>query len=205
AASSAAPRLTPVCTPVSQVPTREGGIGTSIGQKARERDQPLRTDRKPGPTPPAPHETIQTLKPRSTALTPSPPPEGATDPQQKAEKRADQPAQHNQNMPHKGGHMTNMPNHPQTTGQSQQSAQSTMPGTRPQPQPGEAGAPKRTSVITNTEVLSESQSVVPQTGRSSLGDTQWILGSQWKNVECLTMMSVETYNALAKSWNHQSL
>ncbi|KAK5620227.1 hypothetical protein CRENBAI_000244 [Crenichthys baileyi] len=32
------------------------------------------------------------------------------------EKRADQPAQCNQNTPHKGGHMTNMPNHPRTHG-----------------------------------------------------------------------------------------
>ncbi|KAK5599184.1 hypothetical protein CRENBAI_024735 [Crenichthys baileyi] len=55
------------------------------------------------------------------------------------EKRADQPAQRNQNTPHKGGYMTNMPKHPRTTGQSQQSAQSPMPGTIPQPQPGKKG------------------------------------------------------------------
>ncbi|KAK5619686.1 hypothetical protein CRENBAI_009321 [Crenichthys baileyi] len=30
------------------------------------------------------------------------------------EKRADQPAHHNHKMPHKGGHMINMPNHPRT-------------------------------------------------------------------------------------------
>ncbi|MEQ2284727.1 hypothetical protein AMECASPLE_024497 [Ameca splendens] len=39
-------------------------------------------------------------------------------------------------MPHKAGHMTNMPNHPRTMGQSQQSTQSPMPGIGPQPQPG---------------------------------------------------------------------
>ncbi|KAK5603581.1 hypothetical protein CRENBAI_004522 [Crenichthys baileyi] len=53
------------------------------------------------------------------------------------EKRGDQLAQCNQNTPHKGGHMTNMPNPtaPGTTGQSQPSTQSPMAGTRPQPQP----------------------------------------------------------------------
>ncbi|MED6281914.1 hypothetical protein CHARACLAT_026715 [Characodon lateralis] len=55
------------------------------------------------------------------------------------EKRADQPDHRNQNMPHKGGHKTNMPNHPRTTGQSQQSAQYPMPGTKRQPQTGKQG------------------------------------------------------------------
>ncbi|MEQ2311007.1 hypothetical protein AMECASPLE_015209 [Ameca splendens] len=35
--------------------------------------------------------------------------------------------------------MTNMPKHPRTMGQRQQSTQSPMPGTRPQPQPGKQG------------------------------------------------------------------
>ncbi|MED6252984.1 hypothetical protein ATANTOWER_020400, partial [Ataeniobius toweri] len=47
------------------------------------------------------------------------------------EKRADQQAQCNQSTPHEGGHMTNMPNHPRTTGQSQQSAQSPCPAPDP--------------------------------------------------------------------------
>ncbi|MEQ2226967.1 hypothetical protein ILYODFUR_032774, partial [Ilyodon furcidens] len=55
------------------------------------------------------------------------------------EQRADQPAQRNQNTPHKGGHLTNIPNHPWTMEQSQQSAQSPMPGTTSQPQPGKQG------------------------------------------------------------------
>ncbi|KAK5604706.1 hypothetical protein CRENBAI_012446 [Crenichthys baileyi] len=105
----AAPRLTPLGSPVSRVPTKDGGIGTSIGQKAGDEDQALRTDRKLGPTPQPPSGTTQTLRPRSPAPTPYPPPE-------EARKRADEPAWHNQNMPHKGGHMTNMPYHPRTHG-----------------------------------------------------------------------------------------
>ncbi|MED6269635.1 hypothetical protein CHARACLAT_001584 [Characodon lateralis] len=34
-----APRLTPIGTPVCRVPTKEGGIGTSAGQKTRDRFQ----------------------------------------------------------------------------------------------------------------------------------------------------------------------
>ncbi|MED6256290.1 hypothetical protein ATANTOWER_023371 [Ataeniobius toweri] len=44
----------PTGAPVRQVPTKDGGIGTSIGGKATDRDQALRNNRKPEPTPPAP-------------------------------------------------------------------------------------------------------------------------------------------------------
>ncbi|XP_047213226.1 vegetative cell wall protein gp1-like [Girardinichthys multiradiatus] len=80
---------------------------------------------------PAPPGTTQPLRPRTPAPLPSPPPEVATDPQQKGpshkrpsgqecgptpNKGEDQPAQHNQNTPHKGGHMTSTPSHPRTHG-----------------------------------------------------------------------------------------
>ncbi|XP_047229482.1 extensin-like [Girardinichthys multiradiatus] len=86
----------------------------------------------PPPNPEAPHPTghphappgtTRPLIPRTPAPLPSPPPEVATDPQQKGpshkrsptpNKGADQPAQHNQNTPHKGGHMTSMSSHPRT-------------------------------------------------------------------------------------------
>ncbi|KAK5617353.1 hypothetical protein CRENBAI_007324 [Crenichthys baileyi] len=71
--------------PVRQVPTKVGAISTSTGPKARDRHHAQRTDRKPGPTPPA--RTAQTLKLRSPVLTPSPPPEEATDGQQKGASR----------------------------------------------------------------------------------------------------------------------
>ncbi|KAK5611789.1 hypothetical protein CRENBAI_010162 [Crenichthys baileyi] len=76
-------------------------------------------------------ETTQTLRPRSPAPLPSPPPEVATDLKQKGasqkrpsgqecgptpNKGADQPAQRNQNTPHKGGPMTSTPSHPRTQG-----------------------------------------------------------------------------------------
>ncbi|MEQ2314738.1 hypothetical protein AMECASPLE_015221 [Ameca splendens] len=91
-----APRLTPIGT-VHRVPTKEGGIGTSTGPKARDRHRVPRTDRKPGPPPPPPHED-------------------PTDPQQReahatTTKTAAPFKKKKQNTPHKGGHMTTMPNH----------------------------------------------------------------------------------------------
>ncbi|MEQ2282198.1 hypothetical protein AMECASPLE_038026 [Ameca splendens] len=77
------------------------------------------------------YPTTQPLRPRSPAPLPSPPPEVATDPQQKGasqkrpsgqecsptpNKGADPLAQRNQNTPHKGGHMTSTPSHPRTQG-----------------------------------------------------------------------------------------
>ncbi|MEQ2293547.1 hypothetical protein AMECASPLE_034674 [Ameca splendens] len=69
-----ASRLTPIGTPVHRVPTREGGIGTSIERKARDRDQAPRTDRKPGPTPPVPpgnHPNPQTPIPSPDTQSPA--------------------------------------------------------------------------------------------------------------------------------------
>ncbi|MED6255999.1 hypothetical protein ATANTOWER_018025 [Ataeniobius toweri] len=98
-----------------------------------------------------PRGTTQTLKTRSPAPTPSSQPEEATNPQQKpagsrcsndpecgptTEKRADRPAQCNQNTPHKGGHMTNVPNHPRTHGAKPTEHPALTACTRLQPQPG---------------------------------------------------------------------
>ncbi|KAK5610579.1 hypothetical protein CRENBAI_002929 [Crenichthys baileyi] len=122
--------LTPIGTSVCRVPTKEGGLGSSTGPKARDNHRAPRTNRKPGPTTPASPRPAQTLKPRFPALTPSPPPEEATNLQRRGASRkgaattksaaplqkkqkTDQPTQRNKNTPHKGGLMTNMPDIPQ--------------------------------------------------------------------------------------------
>ncbi|KAK5600774.1 hypothetical protein CRENBAI_010352 [Crenichthys baileyi] len=56
------PWLTPIGIPVRRVPTKDGGKGTSIGRKARDRDQAPRSERKPGTTPPAPNHPVPRLK-----------------------------------------------------------------------------------------------------------------------------------------------
>ncbi|KAK5622050.1 hypothetical protein CRENBAI_011551 [Crenichthys baileyi] len=59
---SQGPRLTPIGTPFRQAPTKDEGIGTSIGRKVRDRDHAPRTDRKPGPTPKSPKPATSALQ-----------------------------------------------------------------------------------------------------------------------------------------------
>ncbi|KAK5620843.1 hypothetical protein CRENBAI_018021 [Crenichthys baileyi] len=94
-------------------------------------DSPQDLTPKPSPDPTRGPTPFPTLRPRSPAPLHSPPPEVATDLQQKGasqkppsgqecgptpNKGADQPAQRNQNTPHKGGPMTSTPSHPRTQG-----------------------------------------------------------------------------------------
>ncbi|MED6242953.1 hypothetical protein ATANTOWER_012549 [Ataeniobius toweri] len=141
-----APWLIPIGIPVRRVPTKEGGIGTSTGQKTRHRclrpkprpktgtntpSTPLEPP-KPSNPDPQPRHAVHRLKKPPTPNKKEPAGSAHSDDQDcdpTPKKRADRPAQCNQNTPHRGGHMTNMPNHPEPMVQSQQSAQSPMPGT----------------------------------------------------------------------------
>ncbi|KAK5605691.1 hypothetical protein CRENBAI_007643 [Crenichthys baileyi] len=120
--------------PVLRFPTKERSIGASTGPKARDRQQAARTDQKPGPKLPAspPRNRPNPLNPDSQPRHPVPRPKKPLTPNEEEparntrsedqecgptpKKRAAQPAQCNKNTPDKGGHMTNMPSHPQTHG-----------------------------------------------------------------------------------------
>ncbi|MEQ2275299.1 hypothetical protein XENORESO_001546, partial [Xenotaenia resolanae] len=109
---------------------REGLGGKMLSQVASCPVDPNRHPRSPSFNKGQRHRHIPSPDTQSRARRSHQPPTKKSQPEEcgsTTEKRADQPALRYQNMPPKGGHKTNMPNHPRTTGQSQQSAQSLMP------------------------------------------------------------------------------